>query len=91
MVKFPDVQAKAREELDRVLGKYHLPTFSDEETLPYITAITLESFRWHATGPLGIPHLATEEDEYRGHTIPAGAIIVPNAWYAERVSIVYLR
>lgn len=89
MIKFPDVQAKAQEELDRVLGKYQLPTFSDEDSLPYITAVMLESLRWHAAGPLGVPHMATEEDEYKGHTIPAGAIMIPNVWYANRVSIMY--
>lgn len=86
MVKFPSVQAKAQEELDRVLGKYQLPTFSDEDSLPYITAITLEFMRWHTAGPVAVPHMATEEDEYKGHTIPAGAIIIPNVWYVKRVT-----
>jgi hypothetical protein len=29
---------------------------------------------------LAVPHLLTTEDEYRGYRLPAGAIIVPNAW-----------
>ena len=54
MVKFPGIQVKAQEELDRVLGKYQLPTFSDKDSLPFITAIMLESMWWHTTGPVGV-------------------------------------
>lgn len=32
--------------------------------------------------PLGVPHLLTEEDNYRGYVVPGGTTILANAWYA---------
>jgi len=45
MVSNPEVQAKAQAELDTILGKNVLPTFEDEASLPYITAIVKETLR----------------------------------------------
>jgi len=28
----------------------------------------------------GVPHVATEDDVYKGYFIPKGAIVVPNVW-----------
>lgn len=81
MLKFPEVQAKAQAQLDQALGKYQLPSFDDEVSLPYITAITKEVLRWHPVTPIALPHLNTEEDSYQGYTIPANSTIIPNAWY----------
>jgi hypothetical protein len=53
MVLFPDVQRKAQEELDRVIGTSRLPTMRDREHLPYIAAIQKEISRWHTTAPGG--------------------------------------
>lgn len=36
---YPDIQQKAYEELDRVVGRDRLPTVEDEKNLPYIRAI----------------------------------------------------
>jgi len=44
MICYPEVQKKAREELDRVL-KGRLPDFSDYDDLPYIQAIVKEVLR----------------------------------------------
>lgn len=41
----PEVQKKAREELDRVVGQDRLPTLEDQPNLPYITAIFREGMR----------------------------------------------
>lgn len=45
MLMHPDVQAKAREELDRVVGPTRLPEFEDRDSLPYVTAIMKELLR----------------------------------------------
>ena len=42
MVCYPEVQAKARAELDAVVGPNRLPSFEDRDSLPYITAIAKE-------------------------------------------------
>ncbi|KAF7358162.1 O-methylsterigmatocystin oxidoreductase [Mycena venus] len=80
MVLFPDVQRKAREELDSVVGTNRLPTMQDQEHLPYIAAIQKEISRWRTIVPGGIPHAATEDDVYNGFSIRKGTIIVNNLW-----------
>lgn len=44
MVKCPDVQARAQEELDQYLDD-RLPDFADQPHLPYIFAVMLETLR----------------------------------------------
>lgn len=39
MTLFPEVQKKAQEELDRVIGPDRLPEFKDRDQLPYINAL----------------------------------------------------
>ena len=67
MIVFPDVQHKAQEELDRVIGGDCLPVVSDLEKLPYIEAVLKETHRWHPVAPMGLPHCSTEDDEILGY------------------------
>ena len=53
MVLYPEVQKRAQEELDSVLGHGHLPQFGDEDSLPYLKAILHEVVRWNPALPLG--------------------------------------
>ncbi|KJA17691.1 hypothetical protein HYPSUDRAFT_146170 [Hypholoma sublateritium FD-334 SS-4] len=76
----PEVQSKAQEEIDRVVGNGRLPDFSDRSELPYIDAILKEVLRWNPVAPLGLPHMATQHDQYNGYFIPAGTIVVGNTW-----------
>lgn len=80
MIKYPNVQAKAQAELDSVLGKNQLPTYADEDSLPYITAVMKEVIRWKNVTPLAVPHLLEKDDVYKGYNIPSGSIVVANAW-----------
>lgn len=45
MVLFPDIQIKAREELDAIIGSERLPTWEDRQNLPYIRGIVEETLR----------------------------------------------
>ena len=45
MLLHPEVQRKAHEELDSVVGSDRLPEYEDEPNLPYITAIHREATR----------------------------------------------
>ncbi|PYH48073.1 cytochrome P450 [Aspergillus saccharolyticus JOP 1030-1] len=80
MALHPEIQDKAYEELERVVGRARLPTFADREHLPYIEAIVKESLRWHPIAPTGIPHECTQDDIYEGYLIPKGSIIIPHIW-----------
>jgi len=81
MVGFPEVQQKAQEEIDRVVGKDRLPTFSDREELPYVNAIIKEAMRWWPMAPMGFPHTATETFYHEGMRIPKGAYLLPAVWW----------
>ncbi|KIK59231.1 hypothetical protein GYMLUDRAFT_262044 [Collybiopsis luxurians FD-317 M1] len=80
MLMHPEIQHKAHSELDKIFGPGDLPSFSDEQSLPYITAIVRETLRLQPVAPLGIPHLVTQDDIYEGFLIPKGSIVISNAW-----------
>ncbi|KAH9917073.1 cytochrome P450 [Fomitopsis serialis] len=91
MVLYPDVYAKAQEEIDRVIGGARLPTFTDRDALPYLDCILKETYRYvllfwasptccHRTHPTGVSHVLREDDEYRGCWIPKGTMVMPNLW-----------
>lgn len=80
MTLFPDVQARAQEEIDRVVGSGRLPTVADRDNLPYIEAVLKETFRWHPVAPMGLPHTSTEDDVVDGHFIPKGSMLFANVW-----------
>ncbi|KIJ25993.1 hypothetical protein M422DRAFT_236734 [Sphaerobolus stellatus SS14] len=81
MVLHPEVQRKAQEEIDRVIGKDRLPDIKDKEDLPYIRALVTEMFRWESSTPFGIVHSTSGDDVYNGVKIQKGTTIIPNIWY----------
>jgi len=62
MVLYPQVQKKAQEELDRVLGN-RFPEFNDRPNLPYINAMVKESLRWQPVAPLGLYKWVAEQSQ----------------------------
>ncbi|KAF5331757.1 hypothetical protein D9758_016638 [Tetrapyrgos nigripes] len=77
----PEIQAKAQEELDRVLGSAtQLPDFSDRGNLPYVEAVFKELMRMYPSVPLGVTHYSVADDVYEGYFIPKGTTVVGNAW-----------
>jgi cytochrome P450 len=53
MVLFPEVQRKAQQEIDSVIGGDRLPTAEDRPRLPYVEALVAEVLRWQPVLPLG--------------------------------------
>ncbi|KAG1846164.1 cytochrome P450 [Suillus tomentosus] len=80
MVLYPDVQKRARAEIDSVVGRDRLPTFEDRASLPYIEAVVRETFRWQPVTPLGVAHATSSDDVYNGYFIPKGTIVTYNTW-----------
>ena len=68
MTLYPEVQRKAQDEIDSVVGNSRLPDYSDQDTLPYIQAVLKEVLRWHPVTPLSMflvfvaPLTHTEQD-----------------------------
>ncbi|KIO29664.1 hypothetical protein M407DRAFT_70163, partial [Tulasnella calospora MUT 4182] len=75
---YPEVQARAREEIDRVIDSDRLPNFDDQSNLPFIHAVVLESLRWNPPIPFGFPNVSREDDTYRGYFIPKGTMVMKN-------------
>ncbi|KAF9524343.1 cytochrome P450 [Crepidotus variabilis] len=80
LLERPDVFKQARADLDRVVKKGHLPDFDDEASLPFITAIVKEVLRWRDIVPIAVPRYLENDDQYKGYRLPAGSIVIPNAW-----------
>ncbi|KAI9442979.1 cytochrome P450 [Lactarius indigo] len=80
MAANPEVQRRAHKELDTVVGRSRIPTFSDAPNLPYIQAMAKEALRWRPALPLSLPHSTTEDDWYNGMFIPKGTLCLTNLW-----------
>lgn len=52
MLRYPEVQRKAREEIKAVFGD-RIPVCADMKSLPYCKSVVVEIIRWGATIPMG--------------------------------------
>ncbi|KAK7037754.1 hypothetical protein VNI00_010715 [Paramarasmius palmivorus] len=91
MARNSEVQQKAQDEIDAVVGRDRLPTLEDRKSLPYIEAIYRETMRTNPAVPLGLPHYTTEDDFYNGHYIPKGTTVSANIWAMTHDERVYTR
>ncbi len=63
---FPETLIKAWEELDRVVGPYRSPDFSDEPNLVYVKALAKEVLRWRSVAIIGgQPHAPIQDEIYK--------------------------
>lgn len=85
----PEVQQRAREEIDRVCGTDRAPTWSDFQSLPYINAIIKEGMRWRPVAVTALPHRAREDDEYEGMFIPKGTTLFIPTWALHHTDSLY--
>ncbi|KAF4634650.1 hypothetical protein G7Y89_g3439 [Cudoniella acicularis] len=79
LILYPEVQRKAKAEIDAVTGGDRLPTFGDREKMPYLEYVIEETTRCVPLSPLGVPHASLEDDLYEGMLIPKNSIIYANA------------
>ncbi|EGR50169.1 uncharacterized protein TRIREDRAFT_3121 [Trichoderma reesei QM6a] len=91
IVLFPEVQQRAQEELDSLLGTCpeRLPRFEDQERLPYTSALVTEVLRWYGIVPISTPHMADQEIIYGSYRIPKGACLLPIAWCLHHDPLTY--
>ncbi|ODH47892.1 hypothetical protein GX48_06012 [Paracoccidioides brasiliensis] len=91
MAAYPDVQAKAREEIDRV-STDKPPGSEVLARLRYLKASLLEMlkaglpltnikvYRFRPPGPHGLPHVTDHDDIFSGYKIPKGTTVLANVW-----------
>ena len=73
LARYPDIQARARDEVDRVLVS-RTPGLSDLPQLGYLSRVLQETQRYRPVSWM-IPRTAAEDDDIGGFRIPAGAIV----------------
>lgn len=80
MTKWPEIQKKAQEQIDAVVGEDRSPTFEDYDKLPYVIACVKDTMRWRPVAPMGFPHALAEEDWFEGMLLPKGSQVFINAF-----------
>ncbi|KAI5843189.1 cytochrome P450 [Tricharina praecox] len=81
---FPEAIAKGQDELDRVVGSDRLPTWDDEQNLPYIRAMVKEILRWRPVNKFGMNHALSEDDWWNGYFLPKNSVVMLNWWAIHR-------
>lgn len=79
LINHPEIMAKARQEIDSVIGKSRLVEELDIHNLPYVQSIVKETMRLHPTGPL-IVRQSTQDCNIKGYDIPAKTTLFVNVW-----------
>ncbi|XP_070592860.1 cytochrome P450 2H2-like [Erythrolamprus reginae] len=79
LARFPNVQAKAQEEIDDVVGANRSPSIEDRIKLPYVNAFAHEVLRFLQSSNNGIPRMTTQDVIFKGHFIPKGTTVFPLA------------
>nr|WBY51147.1 cytochrome P-450 [Holotrichia parallela] len=74
----PDVQKKAQEEIDAVVGRARLPTLHDRPRMPYMEGVVYEAIRMFIGRGLGVPHRALKDTTLCGYFIPKNTMVIPN-------------
>ncbi|CAL7933607.1 unnamed protein product [Xylocopa violacea] len=78
LVLYPNVQKKAHEEIDRVIGRNRLPTLEDRARMTYTNAVVLESIRMFMGRTLNVPHRALRDTTILGYKIPKNTMLIAN-------------
>jgi cytochrome P450 len=89
MTLYPDIQRKAQQEIDTVVGRDNLPAFEDRPNLPYVNALVKEIARWAPVTPTSVMHSVTEDDTYEGYFIEKDTTMVANVWAMSQDPLMY--
>nr|XP_012998736.1 cytochrome P450 2C23-like [Cavia porcellus] len=77
LMKYPEVEAKVHEEIDRVIGRNRSPSMKDKMKLPYTEAFLHEIQRYITLFPSNLPHAVTQDTKFRQYVIPKGTTVLP--------------
>ncbi|OCT77826.1 cytochrome P450 1B1 [Xenopus laevis] len=80
LIRYPEIQSKIRDELDRIIGKDRLPCIEDQPNLPYLMAFLYELMRFSSFVPVTIPHATTKDTNIMGYQIPKDTVVFVNQW-----------
>ncbi|KAM4642701.1 cytochrome P450 2C5-like [Discoglossus pictus] len=77
LIKNPDIQAKAQEEVDQVIGRTREPMVEDRNKMPYMNALIHEIQRFSDVVPMGAVRSTTRDVDFHGYHIPKGTDVLP--------------
>ncbi|KAG6525146.1 hypothetical protein ZIOFF_015098 [Zingiber officinale] len=84
LVRNPEKQRKAAEELEQVVGRGRWVEEDDIPRLLYLVAVVKETMRLHPAVPLLVPRQAREHavagEDCGGYDVPAGTSVLVNVW-----------
>ncbi|KAM0055355.1 7-ethoxycoumarin O-deethylase [Helianthus debilis subsp. tardiflorus] len=80
LLRKPHIMTKAKDELEKVIGKGTIVKEDDVSRPPYLSCIVKEVLRLHPPAPLLLPRKVVKEVQLSGYTIPAGTQVFVNAW-----------
>ena len=84
LLNHPDVLKKAQEEIDSNVGGGRLVDKNDLPRLPYLHCIISETLRLYPAAPMLLPHEASTDCKIHGYDVPAGSMILVNAYAIHR-------
>ncbi|XP_072484540.1 cytochrome P450 2C23-like [Notamacropus eugenii] len=77
LLKYPEVQDKIHEEIDRVIGQHRIPSIKDKLEMPYTEAVIYEIQRYSDLVPFSLPHEVSRDTQLQQHFIPKGTTVFP--------------
>ncbi|XP_076155855.1 cytochrome P450 1C2 [Alosa pseudoharengus] len=80
LAKYPDIQTKLQDSIDRVVGRDRLPSIEDKSSLACLDAFMYETMRYTSFVPLTIPHSTTADVTFEGLHIPKDTVVFINQW-----------
>ena len=72
LTKHPELQAKAHEEIDAIIGRDRQPCLTDRDACHYLEAIVQETHRVGSLGFLGVPRATSKDTTLGPYKIPEG-------------------
>ncbi|TRY56536.1 hypothetical protein DNTS_022792 [Danionella cerebrum] len=80
LVKYPSIQRKLQEQIDKVVGRERLPSVEDKADLAVLEAFIYETMRFTSFIPVTIPHSTTSDVSIEGLNIPKDTVVFINQW-----------
>ncbi|CAM5129230.1 unnamed protein product [Natator depressus] len=77
LMKYPEIKEKVHKEIDRVIGRSRLPATEDRSCMPYTDAVIHEVHRFADVIPMSLPHVTTQDVQFRAYVIPKVGLPVP--------------